>query len=110
MQDPPSERFRSRLKTRHLVLLSELGRHGSIAHAAVAAHMTQPAASKMLAEVEHGRLVSIPLHAPELIRPTGIIHRKKKKLTRAGRQFLSLVVANEEQNEAELVAAWRRSL
>jgi len=57
----------------------------------------------MLAEVEHGRLVSIPLHAPELIRPTGIIHRKKKKLTRAGRQFLSLVVANEEQNEAELV-------
>jgi len=45
------------------------------------------------AEVEQGRLVSIPLDAPELIRPTGIIHRRKKKLTRAAREFLNLVVA-----------------
>lgn len=52
MQDPLSERFRSRLKTRHLVLLSELARHGSIMHAAAAAHMTQPAASKMITELE----------------------------------------------------------
>jgi DNA-binding transcriptional LysR family regulator len=57
----------------------------------------------MLTEVEQNRLVSIPLHAPELVRPTGIIHRKKKKLTRAGRQFLSLVVATEESTEPELV-------
>ncbi len=47
----------------------------------------------MLAEVEQNRLVSIPLHAPELVRPTGIIHRRKKKLTRVGREFLNLVVA-----------------
>jgi DNA-binding transcriptional LysR family regulator len=46
-------------------------------------------------EVEQNRLVSIPLHAPELVRPTGIIHRRKKKLTRAGREFLNLVVADE---------------
>src|SRR6202042_3014536 len=51
------------------------------------------------AEAEQNRLVSIPLHAPELVRPTGIIHRKKKKLTRAGRQFLSLVMATEESTE-----------
>jgi DNA-binding transcriptional LysR family regulator len=57
----------------------------------------------MQAEVEQNRLVSIPLHAPELVRPTGIIHRKKKKLTRAGRQFLNLVVATEEAADAELV-------
>jgi DNA-binding transcriptional LysR family regulator len=46
-------------------------------------------------EVEQRRLVSIPLHAPELVRPTGVIHRKKKKLTRAARQFLNVVVASE---------------
>ncbi|HWE52616.1 MAG TPA: LysR family transcriptional regulator [Bryobacteraceae bacterium] len=44
------------------------------------------------AEVEQKRLVSVPLHAPGLVRPTGIIHRKKKKLTRAAREFLNLVV------------------
>jgi DNA-binding transcriptional LysR family regulator len=63
------------------------------------------------AEVEQGRLVSIPLHAPELVRPTGIIHRRKKKLTRAGREFLNLVVTSETgmheagARVAELVSA-----
>jgi DNA-binding transcriptional LysR family regulator len=47
------------------------------------------------AEVEQKRLISVPLHAPGLVRPTGIIHRKKKKLTRAGREFLNLVVPQE---------------
>ena len=61
-------------------------------------------------EVEQNRLVSIPLHAPELVRPTGIIHRRKKKLTRASREFLNLVVANESiptqvSTEPELVSA-----
>lgn len=46
-------------------------------------------------EVEQKRLVSVPLHAPGLVRPTGIIHRRKKKLTRAGREFLNLVVPQE---------------
>ena len=54
MPDPRSDRFvRSHLKTRHLVLLVELGRHGSIMHAAQAANLTQPAASKLLGELEH---------------------------------------------------------
>jgi len=56
----------------------------------------------MQTEVEHNRLVSIPLLAPELVRPTGIIHRKKKKLTRAGREFLGLVMATENATEGEL--------
>jgi DNA-binding transcriptional LysR family regulator len=46
----------------------------------------------MVTEVEQGRLVSIPLHAPELVRPTGVIHRRKKKLTRAGREFLDVLM------------------
>ncbi len=61
------------------------------------------------AEVEQGRLVSIPLHAPELVRPTGIIHRRKKKLTRAAREFLNLVVTSDAERavetEPELVSA-----
>jgi LysR family transcriptional regulator, transcriptional activator of the cysJI operon len=46
----------------------------------------------MQSEVEQRRLVSIPLHAPELVRPTGVIHRRKKSLTRAGKAFLDLVI------------------
>lgn len=57
----------------------------------------------MQTEVEQNRLVSIPLHAPELVRPTGIIHRRKKKFTRAGREFLRLVMATENATEPELV-------
>jgi DNA-binding transcriptional LysR family regulator len=45
----------------------------------------------METEVEQKRLVSIPLHAPELVRPTAVIHRRKKRFTRAGRAFLGLV-------------------
>jgi len=54
-------------------------------------------------ELEQGRLGSIPLHAPELVRPTGIIHRKKKKLTRAAREFLKLVTVSAETPDSELV-------
>ena len=71
MQDPLSERFiRSRLKTRHLVLLGELGEHRSILHAAIAAHMTQPAASKMLSELE--QMLGTPLfeRLPRGVSPT----------------------------------------
>jgi DNA-binding transcriptional LysR family regulator len=45
----------------------------------------------MQAEIEQKRLVSIPLHAPKLLRPVAIIHRRKKKFNRAGREFLKLV-------------------
>jgi DNA-binding transcriptional LysR family regulator len=46
----------------------------------------------MLTEVEQKRLVSIPLHAPELRRPVAIIHRRRKKLSRAAREFLKVLI------------------
>ena len=42
----------TRLKTRQLLLLLHLAEHGSVLRAAEAASMTQPAASKLLAEME----------------------------------------------------------
>jgi DNA-binding transcriptional LysR family regulator len=55
-----SDRFvRTHLKTRHMVLLVELGRHRSIAHAAKAANLSQPAASQLLAELEYA--LGVPL-------------------------------------------------
>ena len=49
----------SRLKTRHLLLLMHLDEQGSVLRAAEAARMTQPAASKLLAEMEG--LLGVPL-------------------------------------------------
>lgn len=46
----------------------------------------------MQAEVQQKRLVSVRLYAPQLLRPVAVIHRRKKKLNRAGRDFLRLVV------------------
>lgn len=71
MPDPSSNRFvRSHLKTRHLVLLVELGRHGSILRAAEAANLTQPAASKLLAELEHALGVQLFERLPRGVEPT----------------------------------------
>ncbi len=47
----------------------------------------------MLSEIEQGRLVSIPLASPELVRPLGIVHRRRKKLNRAALSFLELLEA-----------------
>ena len=57
-------------------------------------------ARTMQAEIEQGRLVAIPLHAPELVRPVGIVHRKRKKFNRAAQSFLELL---QETPERELV-------
>jgi DNA-binding transcriptional LysR family regulator len=50
-------------------------------------------ARTMQAEVEQGRLVAIPLEAPGLVRPVGIVHRKRKVLSRAAESFLELLLA-----------------
>lgn len=71
MTDPRSDRFvRSHLKTRQLVLLVELGRHGSILHAAQAANLTQPAASRLLADLEHVLGVKLFDRLPRGVSPT----------------------------------------
>ena len=49
-------------------------------------------ARTMHAEIDDGRLVSIPLHAPELMRPVGIVYRRRKKFNRAAQSFLSLLL------------------
>ena len=48
-------------------------------------------ARTMQAEIQAGRLVSIPLDAPDLVRPVGIVHRKRKKFNRAAQCFLELL-------------------
>ncbi len=45
----------------------------------------------MLAEVEQGWLVAIPLHAPELVRRVGIVPRKRKKFNRVAQSFLEFL-------------------
>jgi DNA-binding transcriptional LysR family regulator len=45
----------------------------------------------MQSEIEQGRLVSVPLHAPELLRPVGIVHRKRKQFNLAAQAFLKLL-------------------
>ena len=48
-------------------------------------------ARTMQTEIEQGRLVSVPLDAPELLRPVGIVHRKRKKFNLAAQAFLKLL-------------------
>ena len=48
-------------------------------------------ARTMQNDVAQGRLAAVPLHAPDLSRPLGIIHRKRKKFNRAARGFLELL-------------------
>ena len=50
-------------------------------------------ARTMQTEITQGRLVAVPLHAPDLVRPVGIVHRKRKKLSHAAQAFLELLRA-----------------
>ncbi|HET6396727.1 MAG TPA: LysR substrate-binding domain-containing protein [Pseudoxanthomonas sp.] len=79
----------ARLKTRHLMLLLHLDEQGSVLRAAEAARMTQPAASKLLAEME--ALLGVPLferHARG-VQPTWygqvLIRRARSALLEIGR-------------------------
>jgi DNA-binding transcriptional LysR family regulator len=45
----------------------------------------------MQAEIEQGRLVAVPLDAPGLARPVGVIHRRRGNLNRAAQAFLELL-------------------
>jgi DNA-binding transcriptional LysR family regulator len=53
----------------------------------------------LLDEVRQGRLVAIPIEAPELYRPLGIIHRRRKRFQRVTQEFLDLLC---ERPSAEL--------
>jgi LysR family transcriptional regulator, transcriptional activator of the cysJI operon len=49
-------------------------------------------ARTMQAEIAQGRIVAVKLNAPDLMRPVGIVHRKRKKFNRAAQSFLELLV------------------
>ena len=49
-------------------------------------------ARTMQAEIAQGRLVAVKLNAPDLMRPVGIVHRKRKKFNRAAQSFLEMLV------------------
>jgi len=97
MNDPRSDRFvRAYLKTRHLVLLVELGRHGSIMQAAQAANLTQPAASKLLGELEHALGVPLFERLPRGVEPTWY---GKVLIRRAGASLAEMDAAYQEVME-----------
>ncbi len=49
-------------------------------------------ARSMQAEIERGRLVAASLEAPGLVRPIGVVHRRRKKFNRAAQAFLDLLL------------------
>jgi DNA-binding transcriptional LysR family regulator len=49
-------------------------------------------ARTMQAEIAQGRLVAVKLNAPDLVRPVGIVHRRRKKFNRAAQSFLEMLV------------------
>lgn len=48
------------------------------------------------ADVVAGRLVALPLGPPRLIRPLGILYRRRKRLSKAAQAFLRLLEESEE--------------
>ncbi len=99
MPDLHSDRFvRSHLKTRHLVLLVELGRYGSVMHAAHAASLTQPAASKLLGELEHALGVQLFERVPRGVVPTGY---GQVLIRRAGAALAEMDAAHQEVMELQ---------
>ena len=48
-------------------------------------------ARTLQAEMEQGRIIGLPIQAPELRRPVGIVHRRRKRLNRATVFFIELL-------------------
>ena len=48
----------------------------------------------MVKEIEQGRLVAVRLNAPGLVRPVGVVHRRRKKFSRAAWGFLELLLGD----------------
>jgi DNA-binding transcriptional LysR family regulator len=59
-------------------------------------------ARTMQAEIEQGRLVAIPLNAPGLSRPVGIVHRRRKKFNRAAQALLELMQERSKTPDLEV--------
>jgi DNA-binding transcriptional LysR family regulator len=59
-------------------------------------------------DIEQGRLVAIPLDGCTMVRPVGIIHRRRKTFNRATQTFLELL-RQEAASEPPASQAARRS-
>lgn len=85
----------TRLKTRHLLLLVHLHEQRSVLRAAEAANMTQPAASKLLAEMESQLGVPLFERHARGVEPTGygqvLIRRARAALSEIGRAHDEIV-------------------
>jgi DNA-binding transcriptional LysR family regulator len=103
MSNPKSDRLhsetdrfvRSHLKMRHLILLVELGRHSSIVSAAKAARLTQPAASRLISDLEEVLGVQLFERQSRGVQPTW---SGKLLIRRAG---LALAEMNSAHQEIE---------
>jgi len=71
MPSTPLPPVRTRIKTRQMVLLAHLDRERSLLHAAAAAGMSQPAASKLLRELEEALGVPLFERHARGVEPTG---------------------------------------
>jgi len=89
-----TDRFvRSHLKMRHLILLVELGRHASIVNAAKAARLTQPAASRLISDLEHVLGVQLFERKARGVEPTW---SGKLLIRRAGLALAEMDAAHDE--------------
>ena len=52
-------------------------------------------------EIAQGRMVAVKLHAPDLVRPVGVVHRKRKKLNRAAQAFVELLLLEQPAGKEE---------
>ena len=71
LSSPSGSTVQTRIKTRQMVLLSHLDRERSLLHAAEAAGMSQPAASKLLRELEDALGVTLFERHARGVEPTG---------------------------------------
>lgn len=92
----PDTSVRPKLKMRHLVLLVEIGRHGSIRQAARATRLTQPAASKLLSELEQELGVQLFERSVHGVEPTSY---GRILVRRAGAVLAEMDAAHQEIHE-----------
>jgi DNA-binding transcriptional LysR family regulator len=62
-------------------------------------------ARTMQAEIAQGRLVAVPLRAPGLLRPIGVLHRRRGKFNSATQSFLELLLAPGENRATQFPKA-----
>jgi LysR family transcriptional regulator, transcriptional activator of the cysJI operon len=55
-------------------------------------------------DIEQRRLIAVPLEAPGLVRPLGVIHRRRKRFNAAAQAFLELLMEKPASNPTPIFA------